>query len=164
MIERRNPPHLIGSQSTLHSFTITAASQKVALDRSGTAQVPFTVTNTSTQTLRGRLLTKPHDPAKPEWLSLIGESVRDFAPGAAEQVIVRLSVPSGSPAGSYSFRLDARSEMAPDEDFTEGPSVAFDVAASKPRKRFSWWFVIFPVVVLIGAGGRRALRACRPRG
>jgi hypothetical protein len=97
-------------------------------------------------------------------LSLSGESVRDFAPGAAEQVIVRLSVPSGSPAGSYSFRLYAGSDTAPDEDFTEGPSVAFDVAASEPKKRFSWWVVIVPVVVLIGVGGRRALRAFRPRG
>jgi hypothetical protein len=146
------------------SFTITAASERVALDGSGAAQVPFTVTNTSTQTLRGRLLTKPHDPAKPEWLSLSGESVRDFAPGAAEQVIVRLSVPSGTPSGSYSFRLDAGSETAPDEEFTEGPSVAFDVAASEPKRRFSRWVVIVPVVVLIGVGRRRAVRAFRPRG
>jgi hypothetical protein len=38
------------------------------------------------------------------------------------------------------------------------------VAASEPKKRFSWWVVIVPVVVLIGVGRRRALRAFRPRG
>jgi hypothetical protein len=123
----------------LSSFTITAANQRVTLDGSGAAHVPFTVTNTSMQALRGRLLTKPQEPARPEWLSVIGEPVRNFAPSAAVQVIVQLRVPSGSPAGSYSFRLDAISETAPDEDLTQGPSIAFDVPASKRKKRFPWW-------------------------
>jgi hypothetical protein len=123
----------------LSSFSITAASQRVALDESGAAQVPFTVTNTSTQTLRGRLLARPHEPARPEWLSVIGETVRNVAPSAAVQVIVQLRVPSGSPAGSYMFRLDVISETAPDEEITQGPSIAFDVPATKRKRRFRWW-------------------------
>jgi hypothetical protein len=51
---------------------------------------------------------------------------------AAVQVIVRLRVPSGTPAGHYAFRLDAISETAPDEDLTQGPSVGLDVAAAAP--------------------------------
>jgi hypothetical protein len=132
---------LIGGWSTLPSFTITAATQKVTLDGSGAGQVPFTVTNKTAQRRRGRLLPKPLEPAKSEWLSVIGESVRDFAASAAEQVIVRLRVPLGTPSGSYSFRLVATSEAAPDEDSTESPSVAFDVAASKPKRRFPWLLV-----------------------
>jgi hypothetical protein len=122
----------------LSSFTITAASLRVALDESGAAQVPFTVTNTSTQTLRGRLQARPHEPARPEWLSVIGETVRNFAPSASVQVIVQLRVPSGSPAGSYTFRLDVISETAPDEEISQGPSVGFDVA-TKRKRRFPWW-------------------------
>jgi hypothetical protein len=136
----------------LPSFTVTAAGQKVNLDASGAAQAPFTVTNTSVQTLRGRLLTRPKEPAKAEWLSIVGESTRDFGPNAAEQVIVQLNVPPTSPPGSYSFRLDAVSEIDPDEDFTEGPSVAFEVAAAvpPPKKKFPWWiFVIIGAVVLL---------------
>jgi hypothetical protein len=125
----------------LPSFTITAASQHVTLDESGGAQVPFTVTNTSGQKLRGRLSTKPLESAKSQWLSVIGEPVRDFAASAAEQVIVQIRVPSGTPPGSYSFRLVALSETAPDEDFTKGPDIAFAVAASKPKRRFPWWLV-----------------------
>ena len=137
------------------SFTVTAAGQKVNLDESGTAQASFTVTNTSAQTLRGRLLTRPGDPAKPEWFSIVGESVRDFAPNASEQVVVQLEVPPGSPPGSYSFRLDAVSEGDPDEDFTEGPSVAFDVKAPPPpKKKFPWWIlaIVGGVVLLIVIG------------
>jgi hypothetical protein len=140
----------------LPSFTVTAAGQKVNLDPSGAAQAPFTVTNTSTQTLKGRLLAKPNDPAKPEWLTVTGEPVRDFGPNAAEQVIVQLSVPPTTAPGSYAFRLDAVSEIDPDEDFTEGPSVAFDVTApaTPPKKKFPWWIlaIIGAVVLLIIIG------------
>lgn len=138
------------------TFTVTAAGQNVSLDPTGAAQAPFTVTNTSTQTMRGRLLTKPTEPAKPEWLSVTGEPVRDFAPNAAEQVVVQLNVPPTTAPGSYSFRLDAVSEVDPDEDFTEGPSVAFDVTApaAPPKKKFPWWIlaIIGAVVLLIIIG------------
>jgi PASTA domain len=138
------------------SFTLTAAGQKVNLDAAGTAQAPFTVTNTSVETLSGRLLTRPSDPAKDEWFSIVGESVRDFGPNAAEQVVVQLNVPPTTAPGSYSFRLDAVSEVDPDEDFTEGPSVAFDVAAPPPTKKrkFPWWIlaIVGAVVLLIIVG------------
>ena len=114
---------------TANSFTITTGDKKMNLDSAGTAKALFTVTNTSAQALRGRLLTRPSDPAKPEWFSIVGESVRDFALNASEQVVVQLDVPPGTPPASYSFRLDAVSEVDPDEDFTEGPSVAFEVEA-----------------------------------
>jgi len=138
------------------SFTVTAAGQKVNLDATGSAQTPFTVTNTSAQPMRGRLLTKANAPAKPEWLSVVGESIRDFGPNAAEQVVVQLDVPPTTAPGPYAFRLDAVSEVDPDEDFTEGPSVAFEVAPPppKPKKKFPWWILIVvgAVVLLIVIG------------
>jgi hypothetical protein len=134
------------------SFTVTSAGQRVTLDANRAAQASFTVTNMSAQTLRGRLLAKPVGPAEPEWFSVAGESVRQFAPNAAERVVVALQVPPTVSPGSYSFRLDAVSEIAPDEDFTEGPSVAFDVvgpAQPKPKK-YPWWiFAIVGAVVLL---------------
>jgi hypothetical protein len=136
------------------SFTVTTGDKKMNLDSSGTARALFTVTNTSAQALRGRLLTRPSDPAKPEWFSIVGESVQDFAPNASEQVVVQLDVPLDSPPGSYSFRLDAVSEVDPDEDFTEGPSVAFEVAPPPTKKPFPWWIVAVAggVVLLIIIG------------
>jgi hypothetical protein len=123
------------------TFIVTAAGKKVMLDDSGRARAPFTVTNASEQPLKGRLLTRPIEPAKPEWFSIIGESIRDFAPHASEQVIVQLDLPPGSPPGAYSFRLDAVSEVDPDVGFTEGPSIAFDVLAAPPppKKRLFPW-------------------------
>jgi hypothetical protein len=125
------------------SFTVTAAGQKVDLDASGTGQASFTVTNTSANTLKGRLLARANNHATAEWLSIVGSSVREFAPNAGVQVVVQVSVPPGSPAGSYSFRLDAVSEANPDGDFTESPSVGFDVPGRRRRtRRFPWSLVI----------------------
>jgi hypothetical protein len=129
------------------SFTITSAGQRVRLDSNGAAQASFTVTNTSMQALKGRLLTRPADPAQPEWFSIAGETVRQFAPNGAERVVVQLNVPQTAPPGSYSFRLDAVSQAEPDEDFTEGPSVAFDVEPPPPPKK------PFPLWIVAVAGG-----------
>jgi hypothetical protein len=138
------------------SFTVTAAGQKVNLDGTGSAEAQYTVTNTSPDDLNGRLLTTPQDPAKPEWFSIVGEATRDFAPGAAEQARVAIKVPAGTPPATYSVRLDAVSEANPDEDFTEGPSVSFDVALPKPPepwwKKWWWVFLIIGIVVLLGIG------------
>lgn len=133
------------------SFTVTAGKRKVKLDRSGTARSPFTVTNTSAQTLKGRLLTRPEAQANPEWFSIVGESVRDFASNVPGQVVVQLTVPPGSPPGSYSFRLDAVSQVLPDEDFTEGPSVSFEIKPPPQPKKpiLPWILVIVGVIVLL---------------
>lgn len=130
------------------SFTVTAAGGNVKLDDSGEAKASFTVTNTSPQAVTGKLVAEPRDPAKREWFSIVGESIRDFTPNAAEGVAVKLDVAPDTPTGLYSFRLDAVNEDDPDEDSTEGPYVAFDVAAPPPSgKKFPWW-----ILILVGAG------------
>lgn len=138
------------------SFTVTAAGQKVQLDGTGAAQAQYTVTNTSTGELSGRLLATPQDPAKEEWFSIVGEATREFPPAAAEQALLQIKVPPGTPPATYSVRLDAVSEVNPDEDFTEGPSVSFDVALPPPPepwwKRWWWVFLIIGIVVLAGIG------------
>jgi hypothetical protein len=132
------------------SFTVTAAKKKVKLDRSGAARSSFTVTNTSAQPHKRRLLTRPDAPAPPEWFSIVGESVRDFAPTVPAEVVVQLSVPAGTTPGSYSFRLDAVSQVLPDEDFTDGPSVAFEVKPPpEPRKPWLPWALIAVGVLIV---------------
>ena len=132
------------------SFNVTTGKTKVKLDRSGAARATFTVTNTSAQTLRGRLLARPGAQTSPDWLLVVGESVRDFAPNVPAQIVVQLSVPPGTPPGSYSFRLDAVSQVLPDEDFTQGPSVTFEIKPPpKPRKPIIPWIVVIVGVIVL---------------
>jgi hypothetical protein len=133
------------------SFAVTTAGQKVSLDGQGTAQAQYTVTNTSSVQLKARLLPIALDSASLEWFSVAGDAVREFAPNGVERALVQIGIPEGTPPGTYSFRLDAISEADPDEDFTEGPSVSFDVAApAAVKKKFPWWiFIVIGAVVVL---------------
>ncbi|MGZ4269539.1 MAG: hypothetical protein ACXVFN_00250 [Solirubrobacteraceae bacterium] len=136
------------------SFTVTAAGQSVQLDQTGGGQAAFTVTNTTATALTGRLIVTPQAPAAATWFTVAGPSTRTFAPGTAESVTVQVVVPPGTAPGTYTFRLDAIAEDNPDEDFTEGPPVSFEVkpAPVAAKKPFPWWIVIIVALVLVGGG------------
>src|SRR5262245_45050431 len=144
-------------------FAITTANETARLDSGGKGEVAFTVTNSATRPIRGQLRIKPLDSTKADWLSIAGETERDFSLNATQQVAVKISVPAGTTAGKYSFRLDAVSVANPDEDYTEGPTVAIEVQASeKPKSAFPWWIIIVAVAVVV-IGGVVAWVLLRPK-
>jgi eukaryotic-like serine/threonine-protein kinase len=137
-------------------FAVTAARDAVVADSQGRAEVSFTASNTASKPITGRAKLVPTGSTKEGWLTLDGAHERKFAKGEAHQFTARISVPPGTPAGKYAFRLNIISVENPDEDFTEGPSVSFEVkelapAATPPRK-FPWWIVAVAAVVILGAG------------
>jgi PASTA domain len=134
-------------------FAITAARETVTLDNEGRADVSFTASNSGPKSMAGRMKLVPLGPTKAAWLSLEGEPERNFAKGEAHQLTVHIAVPRGTPVGKYSFRLNIISVENPDDEFTEGPSVSFEVkelASAAPRK-FPWWIVAI-AAALVGAG------------
>jgi hypothetical protein len=137
-------------------FAITAARDTVIVDSQGRAEVSFTASNTAPKPITGRAKLMPVGSTKEEWLTLDGDQERKFAKGEAHQFTARIAVPPGTPAGKYAFRLNIISVENPDEDFTEGPSVSFEVkelAPAKPSPRkFPWWIVALAAVVILGAG------------
>jgi hypothetical protein len=98
-------------------------------------------------------MAKPQAPAESSWFTFAEGATRTYQPGAVMSVATTITVPAGTPAGTYTFRLDAKAEDNPDEDYTEGPSAQFIVAAApKPVpwwKRY-WWIIAIVAVVLIG--------------
>ena len=137
-------------------FAITAARDTVTLDNQGRAEVSFTVSNTGPKPIAGRAKLISIGSTKETWLSLEGEHERKFAKGEAQQFTVKIAAPPGTPAGKYSFRLNIISVENPDDEFTEGPSVSFEVkemapAAVAPRK-FPWWIVAVAGMLVLGAG------------
>jgi WD40 repeat protein len=137
-------------------FAITAARETVTLDNEGRAEVSFTASNTGPKSIAGRAKLVPLGSAKAAWLSLDGEQERNFAKGEAHQLSVHIAVPPGTPVGKYSFRLNIISVENPDDEFTEGPSVSFEVkeltVAQAPPRKFPWWIVAVAAVVVLGAG------------
>lgn len=86
---------------------------------------------------------------------LDGEPERNFSKGESHQLTVKIAVPPGTPKGKYSFRLNVVSVENPDDDFTEGPSVSFEVKelapAAPPPRKFPWWIVAVAGVLVLGA-------------
>jgi len=134
-------------------FSITAASDSIRLDAQGRGATTFTVSNRSGQARRGRARLAPSDAGQASWLSVDGEAERSFSPDGTQQYTVRVAPPPGAPVGRYTFGLDVVSVENPDEEWSQGPKVAFEVAASQPAKKpFPWWIVVAAGAVLLVGG------------
>ncbi|HXJ93707.1 MAG TPA: PASTA domain-containing protein [Terriglobia bacterium] len=133
-------------------FNITTASNTVRLDGQQRGEVAFTVSNTSGRPLRGRAKLVPLDSTPKSWLTIAGESERDFPAGGVQQFTVQVAVPSESKEGRYVFRLDAVAVQNPDEDYTQGPAIAFVLAKQEKAKRFPWWIPALAVLVIAALG------------
>ena len=112
------------------AFVITTATNTVQLgdDRTGTAV--FTVTNQTGNTIRARANLIAIDPTQAAWLTLTGLTERDYPIGGTEQLSVSVAVAPEATEGRYPFRVDVVSVVKPDEDWAQGPVVAFEVPAA----------------------------------
>ena len=140
------------------SFSVTTASSKILLNAQRHGEIVFTVTNITAQTVIGRADIASDNSTTKAWATIQGETERNFAPNATEQYVVDLNVPGSASIGTYSISLNLIGVDDPDEDFTEGPSVAFEVleAVVAPPKRkfnFSWWWIVVAVVAFFALEG-----------
>lgn len=130
-------------------FTVTAALNSLVLDRHGRGEIAFTVSNASAKRVRGRAMLVPQAPSQKDWLTLSGASERDFPVGGVQQFTAQVAVPATGQEGNYTFRLDAFSVHNPDEDYTQGPTIAFSVVRKQEAKRFPWWIVAVSGALLV---------------
>ncbi len=135
-------------------FAITTANDTIKLDADRHGEASFTVTDTLTRPIRGLARLKPLGDTKQQWLTLKGESERDFVAGGTQQFTVMLDVPANTPSGKYGFRLDIASSINPDEHFTEGPAVMAELLPPKARPPSKAWIIPVALIVLaLIAGG-----------
>ncbi len=134
-------------------FAITVPSNTLLLNEKRQAQVAFSVTNLSGRPLRGRALLKSDKAEANAWLTVDDEAERDFAIAETKQYVVRIAVPNDAPAGFAPFRLDMVGVDNPDENFTQGPTVTFQVPAPLPKSPpFPWWIILVALALLIVIG------------
>jgi hypothetical protein len=160
-------------------FDISTVSNTITLDAKRKTQISFTVSNRLKMKtpyrppLRGRAKVVPLENAKPEWFTITDRPDRDFItddtpqdpqkpqPPQTYNFNVQVLVPAEVPPGKFSFRLDVFAEDHPDELYSEGPQVTFEVKpAPVPQKPFPWWIliVIVAVCILLGIGAWFFLR------
>jgi len=142
-------------------FDISPLSDTVSLDDQGNGETTFTVSNHPDRARRGRAQIKvdPAGPTQASWFT-IEDPEREFPIDGVKQVqqfTVRLKVPTDKPVkGSFKLVVaSVRLPDVPDEHFTVGPSVGFEVKAIEPdgKTKFPWWIVVVAVIALVLIGG-----------
>jgi hypothetical protein len=144
-------------------FDITAGSDAVRLDTKGQGDAAFTISNVSGRRVRGRAKVVPKDPSTAGWLSLAGDAERDFPAGGTHLFTAKVAVPPEGRPGTYPFRLDVISVDNPDEETTQGPTVAFTVAEAPPPAPKSHTTSLILAVILVLVVGGAAIWLVRPR-
>lgn len=114
------------------AFVITSPTNTVLLGTDRVGQAAYSVSNQTGRAVRARASVTALDPTQAGWLTLAGTSERDYPIGGMEQITVTVTVPPEAAAGLYPFRLDIASVVNPDEDWAQGPVVAFQVPALPP--------------------------------
>lgn len=138
--------------------SITAAAYSVTCDAKGGGVHLFTVKNITGGVLRCGIRVQVDDPCQESWMSIEGETERELAEQATDQVKVRIQAPADTLPGSYRFRLLVYSTASPGEDFTESETAGVEIKPmAKPTppapedKRFSWWIPIsISALLLVG--------------
>jgi hypothetical protein len=130
-------------------FDITVPNGSITLGETRKATAPFTVSNISGRTLRGRVLVSADSPGSAAWFSLVEEAERQYSTGSSQQYTVNIAVPAAVAAGSYTFTLSALDVSNPDDSLVKGPNVTVVVPSVVPvKKPFPWWIVILAVVFI----------------
>jgi hypothetical protein len=145
------------------AFDITAATESVNLSASGQGELAFTVSNALRRPVRARATVMTSGEARSEWATISEGAERDFAQDGTQQFTVKLQVPPGTKPGRYTFHLLVTDVANPDEQYADGPTVAFTVpeAAAPVKKPFPWWIVALAAGVLLIGGGVVAVLASR---
>lgn len=136
-------------------FAITAAANNVHINDKREGEATFTVTNVSGSGLRGRVNIVSTSVSDKSIFSIEGKSERDFSEEETIQFTVKIKIPSDIEKGTYNFSIDMVSVKNPDEDYTAGPSVSFDVSEMKSivqPKKTCWerkWCLILSIVAAV---------------
>lgn len=134
-------------------FAVTTSNDSIKLDTKRQGEATFTVTDATGRPVRGLAKVKALGDAKQQWLTLEGESERDFVGRGTQQFTVTVNIPPDVPPGKYGFRLDIASAKNPDEDFTEGPTVTAEVTKVEPPRPKPYWIIPVALMVLVAAIG-----------
>ena len=136
------------------TFTITCAAGTIRLAGQARGECSFTVTNTSAAVVSAHPTVTALDTRAQNWFGVVGEPVRELAPGQTVQITVTI-LPAGAPPGRYPFRLDVL--PAEGGDRSAGPEACVELTSEAPplppgSKPFPWWWLVIAAAVLVIVG------------
>jgi hypothetical protein len=126
------------------------------------ASAAYSVTNTSSEGVVGRLGVRVAGSSQDQWFAIDGERERTFDAGETQTATVRVRFPPDAAAGDYPFRLRVVAVNDPDNDHADGPMTTARLAAGPPIAPPSrlWLWILLAVLALlaVAAGLWFALR------
>jgi hypothetical protein len=141
----------------VRSFAITTPSPSLRLKVPGQGEHSFTVTNALGRPVRVRAQVVPEGQTRGEWLDIAEADERDLPPDGTLQFTVKVAPPPAAPEGQYAFHLVVVDVANPDERFSTGPTVAFQLVKPPPATKkplHKWPFIVgaamLALLILIG--------------
>ena len=119
------------------------------------ATAVYSVTNTSSDSLDGRLSVVVSGPSKAQWFTIDGDRERTFGAGETQTATIKASFPPDVAGGEYPFRLRVIAVNDPDNDHAEGPMTTARLAAIGEvviRKSWLWLWILLGVLAAIVIG------------
>jgi hypothetical protein len=150
-------------------WVITTASDRVTLDSAMHGETTFTVTNPSERTDRAVFEVVPGTGADRSWFT-VEEPQRRVPSSGSVSYVVKVALPPGTPAGSYTIQgLVYSADAAPEESSVLSGRLAVEAkgpaAQAVAAKRRPWWVwaavaglvvVVLAVVLGVVFGTRRS--------
>jgi hypothetical protein len=136
----------------VRSFAITTPSPSLRLKVPGQGEHAFTVTNALGRPVRVRAQVVPEGQTRGEWLDIAESTERDLPPDGTLQFTVKVALPPAAPEGQYAFHLVVVDVANPDEMFSTGPTVAFQLVRPPPPKKKplpKWPFLVGAAVLAL---------------
>jgi len=123
--------------------------------RPAEASAVYSVTNTSSDSLDGRLSVVVSGSSKAEWFKIDGDRERTFGAGETQTATIKASFPPDAAGGDYPFRLRVIAVNDPDNDHAEGPMTTAKLAAAGVvviKKSWLWLWILLGVLTVIVIG------------
>ena len=142
------------------TFEIPDGPTSIEAARSGDPQNPrpaeasavYSVTNTSSDSLDGRLSVVVSGASKAQWFTVDGDRERTFGAGETQTATIKASFPPEVAGGDYPFRLRVIAVNDPDNDHAEGPMTTARLAPIGVvviKKSWTWLWILLGVLAAI---------------
>jgi hypothetical protein len=135
------------------TFEIPDGPTTIDASRSAEGSAVYSVTNTTSDTVDGRLGVRVSGASRDEWFTVDGNRERTFAPGETQTATIRVRFPGDAPAGDYPFRLRAVMVNDPDNDYAEGPMTTARLGPGGGTKSLLWLWILLGLLAVAGIGG-----------
>ena len=135
------------------TFEIPDGPTSIDASRSAESSAVYSVTNTTSEAVDGRLGVRVSGASRDEWFTVDGNRERTFAPGETQTATIRVRFPTDAPSGTYPFQLRAVAVNDPDNDHVEGPMTIAKLGPGGGTKSLLWLWILLGVLAVAAIGG-----------